>query len=79
MKQSVAASLQPTDGVGEQRRAYAERRVKEFTDLPTATVWRLRGRKLFPAACRLTYCRIGYDAAAVDAWIAARLDGGLAA
>lgn len=59
-------------------RAYSARTVQQLTSLSRTSIWRLARAKQFPSAVPLSPGRVGYDANAVDRWLAARFAGEVA-
>lgn len=53
--------------------------VVELTSLSRVTLWRMVQRGEFPSPVQLSPGRVGYPAAEVDAWIAARMRQDVAA
>jgi prophage regulatory protein len=58
-----------------QRRILRPSAVYELTGLSKATIRRLEQSGRFPKRFSITENAVGYDAAAVEAWIAERLEG----
>ena len=66
-------SHQPDDSVSDIG-FYSARQVREVTTLSDMAIWRLRQTGEFPDPVPLTKQRVGYPKAAVNQWIAERLD-----
>lgn len=72
MRARTPHTLPPPDGP----RLLSGPQVQAKTSLSRCTIWRLVWRGEFPAPVQLSPGRKAWSAAAVDAWIAARLAAG---
>jgi predicted DNA-binding transcriptional regulator AlpA len=66
-------SRQPDDSVSDIG-FYSPRQTRAVTTLSDMAIWRLRQTGDFPNPVKLTKQRVGYPKAAVNQWIAARLE-----